>query len=95
MKKPATTKKVAAKIPRKSPQVKFKPVFTMGLPAEVTTEGLLKLQKELQGKMDDYHVIVYRHYNEDIKFNALLCDELKTIAFVKREMKKLFEEVMS
>ena len=70
-----------------------KPIFTVGLPNQATQEILKDVQSNLDGQFNDYHVLVYSHFGEDVKFdcfyekdfNQVKYEELKAI--VKKRLK--------
>jgi hypothetical protein len=43
-----------------------KPIFTLGIPNEISYEKLDQIRKELEIKFNDYHVLVYSHVGEDL-----------------------------
>lgn len=46
------------------------PIFTVGLPNQATEQVLNDVQSDLSGQFDDYHVLVYSHFGEDVKFDC-------------------------
>jgi hypothetical protein len=47
-----------------------KPIFTLGIPNVILHEDLDRIRKELELKLDDYHVLVYLHNGEHVIFQC-------------------------
>ncbi len=49
---------------------KTKPIFTIGLPSMETNKQIIDLQKRFDVEFKGYHVLVYCHFGDEIKFAA-------------------------
>ena len=64
-----------------------KPIFTIGVPNKSNKEQIDNLYSILENKLQDYHVLIYYNYKEEVKFdcfyekdfNKVKYEELKNI----------------
>jgi len=75
-----------------------KPIFTIGIPIKYAPskheglESIRRIQNELYGKYDDYHVLIYPSLLEEPTFKAFYDKDLIPVQF--EELKKIVEKTM-
>jgi len=69
----------------------IKPIFTVGIPKpynkEKSLEELESVQKILERKFTDYHILVYFSSNEEVIFNCFYEKDFNEVKF--EELKKI------
>jgi len=64
-----------------------KPIFTVGISQKVSQDIIGGMQKQLEHKMSDYHILVYKHKQDGLKFNCYYEKDFDTVKF--KELKEI------
>lgn len=65
----------------------IKPIFLVGLPTSYENAAIEKIQKNIQGKLNDYHVLVYPSINVDFDFKCFFEKDFEDVKF--EELKEM------
>jgi hypothetical protein len=64
-----------------------KPIFTVGVSNRVSQEIITGMQTHIEKKMNDYHVLVYRHNKDGLKFDCYYEKDFNEVKF--KELKSI------
>lgn len=67
-----------------------KPIFTVGLPNQTPKQILKDVQSNLSSQFNDYHILVYSHFGEDVKFDCFYEKDFNDVKY--EELKKIVKE---
>lgn len=74
--------------------MKAKPIFTIGIPNPITREQFDKDQHGISNKFKDYHVLVYSHNGNSVKFECFYEKDFNEVKFkeLKQMVRKLIKQ---
>ena len=70
--------------------MKAKPIFIIGLPNELPEEGYTEFEKHISEKLNDYHVLIFTHSGDEIKFECFYEKDFNKVKY--EELKEIIRE---
>jgi len=70
-----------------------KPIFLIGLPKGTNPKQVASIQKNLERKMNDYHILIFTTNNVDIEFKAFFENNFSKVKY--EELKRIVSESVS
>lgn len=70
-----------------------KPIFMVGIPNDDILEEFTSIEESLKGEFTDYHIIIYSHSGNDVKFECFYEKDFNNVKY--EELKNIVLEQMA